>query len=203
MADERPTRERIVDEAMRLFGEHGYSATSVADIETATGLVGGGGGLYRHFRSKRALLEAGVRRQIASNGELLTRVRSSLAPAGRLVDRLRALGHAGIDRLERERDLNRLIVRDLRHFPDLLALAAEDELHPVHAALTEWIAAQDGASDLDAPAVAAVLAGATAHYWLLRDVFGAHPSGVPVDRYVDALAGLMAAALADPSAAGT
>ena len=197
MAEERPTRDRIVDQAMRLFGERGYSATSVAEIETATGLVGGGGGLYRHFRSKRAVLEAGVRRQIASNGDLLARLRAAFVPGEPLLDRLRRLGHAGIARLDRERDLNRLLVRDLRHFPDLLEVTARDELRPVHDALAGWLATAPGASDVDAPAVAAVLAGATAHYWLLRDVFGEHPSGVSVERYVDALARLAASTLSE------
>jgi AcrR family transcriptional regulator len=30
---EAPTRERLITEAMRLFGEHGYRGTSVAQIE--------------------------------------------------------------------------------------------------------------------------------------------------------------------------
>ena len=56
------TRERLIDEAMRLFGEQGYRATSVAQIEEAAGLTPGSGGLYHHFRSKELLLEAGIER---------------------------------------------------------------------------------------------------------------------------------------------
>ena len=33
------TRERIVDEAMHLFSQHGYAATSIAKIEAAVGLT--------------------------------------------------------------------------------------------------------------------------------------------------------------------
>lgn len=40
------TKERLVTEAMRLFGEQGYKATSVAQIEKAAGLTPGSGGLY-------------------------------------------------------------------------------------------------------------------------------------------------------------
>ncbi|MFD0856079.1 TetR family transcriptional regulator, partial [Actinomadura adrarensis] len=32
------TRERIVSEALRLFADRGYAATSVAEIEAAAGL---------------------------------------------------------------------------------------------------------------------------------------------------------------------
>lgn len=50
---------------MRLFGERGYAATSVADIQLACGLTGGSGALYKHFASKRDLLAEGVRRYVA------------------------------------------------------------------------------------------------------------------------------------------
>ena len=39
-----PTRQRVLIEAMRLFGEQGYSATTVAQIESAAGLKSGSGG---------------------------------------------------------------------------------------------------------------------------------------------------------------
>lgn len=195
MPGERPTRERIVDEAMRLFGERGYAATTVADIESAAGLAGGGGGLYRHFPSKRALLEAGVRRQIRSNAALLERLAAGVDPGAGRAEQLAAMGRAGVERLDQERDLNRLLLRDLRHFPDLLAAAAEQDIGPVLAALAGWLDRQGGPDDLDTAALAAVIAGATSHYWLLSDVFGEHPSGVPVERFVAALGRLVAAQL--------
>jgi DNA-binding transcriptional regulator YbjK len=57
--DPRPTRQRIIDQAMRLFGEQGYAATTIAQIEAAAGLSPGSGSLYRHFPSKQALLAEG------------------------------------------------------------------------------------------------------------------------------------------------
>lgn len=190
------TRVRIIDEAMRLFGERGYAGTTVADIEAASGLASGAGGLYRHFRSKQALLEAGVRRQIEANSQLLLRMQSSLTSDVPLSEQLRGLAEAGIERLELERDLNRLLLRDLRHFPELLAESAQHDIRPVHEGLAVWISSRDHAGVLDAPAVAAVLAGATAHFWLLCDIFGEHPTDVSQDRYVAALVTLMEAALA-------
>ena len=61
------TRERIVDEAMRLFSQHGYAATSIAKIEAAAGLTPGAGGLYHHFKSKEAVLAAGIERQLGDS----------------------------------------------------------------------------------------------------------------------------------------
>lgn len=53
-------RDALVTAAMVLFAERGYDGTSVADIQTAVGLTGGSGALYKHFASKEAVLEAGV-----------------------------------------------------------------------------------------------------------------------------------------------
>ena len=54
------TRERILAAAVELFGRQGYHGTSVGEIETAAGLVPRSGGLYKHFPSKAALLEAAI-----------------------------------------------------------------------------------------------------------------------------------------------
>jgi AcrR family transcriptional regulator len=58
------TRERILDVAMELFGQQGFKATSVVQIEQAAGLASGSGGIYNHFRTKQALLEAGIERHL-------------------------------------------------------------------------------------------------------------------------------------------
>jgi len=61
---ETSTKDRLVTEAMRLFSEQGYRATSINQIEKAAGLVPGCGALYNHFKSKEALLTAGIDRQL-------------------------------------------------------------------------------------------------------------------------------------------
>ena len=58
------TKERLVTEAMRLFGQQGYRATSVNQIENAAGLVPGCGALYNHFKTKQDLLSAVIDRQL-------------------------------------------------------------------------------------------------------------------------------------------
>ena len=60
--------DRIVNEAMRLFSQHGYAAAGIAKIEAAAGLTPGAGGLYHHFDSKEAVLAAGIERQLARLG---------------------------------------------------------------------------------------------------------------------------------------
>ena len=54
----------------------------------------------------------------------------------------------------------------------------------------------DFCAGADLEALAAMLVGATANYWLLGDVYGgSHPTGVAEERYVAAIADLVAARL--------
>jgi AcrR family transcriptional regulator len=190
------TRDAVVAAAMDLFGRQGYRTTTIAQIESAAGLSPGAGGLYRHFRSKRALLEEGLRRQAEQGRGLAAFLEDPGGLAALPVrDRLVAVARAGLRRLEEERDVNRLLVRDLAAFPDLLAQVREQELAAVVGAVAAWLRAQPeepvGAPDWDA--LASVVASAVSHYWVLRDVYdGEHPHGIDEDRYLGALADLVA-----------
>ncbi|WP_377273372.1 TetR/AcrR family transcriptional regulator [Peterkaempfera sp. SMS 1(5)a] len=185
------SRARIVAEAMRLFGEQGYTKTTIAEIERAAGLSPGSGALYRHFRSKEELLAEGVRSKIAENAGLLATL-SDTAGAAALTprQRLALLARAGLRRLGQERDLNRIVVRDLAAFPALLQDVREGEMHRIHSAVAQWLRTQSDAQDRDWDALAVALVGSLSHFWLLQDVFGTHPSGLDEDRFVDAFVDL-------------
>jgi AcrR family transcriptional regulator len=172
---------------MRLFGEKGYEATTIAEIEAAAGLTPGSGGLYRHFRSKADVLTAGVLQQVQTVADLVATVeapeRLRQLP---LHERLTILVEAGFRRLDAKRDLNRLLHRrDLAAFPALLAALRDEDLRRVFQSVTHWFEteAREDAPKRDWQAIAAVLVGAIAHYWLLRDAMGGHPDEVEEDRY--------------------
>jgi AcrR family transcriptional regulator len=63
-SDTGSTRDRLLDAAMSLFASRGYGATSVAEIQRASGLSPGSGALYKHFASKQELLHAVTRREV-------------------------------------------------------------------------------------------------------------------------------------------
>jgi AcrR family transcriptional regulator len=179
---------------MDLFGRQGYHASTIAQIEAAAGLSAGAGGLYRHFKSKRALLEAGLRDQAEAGRPLVAYledpgVLAGLAPRERFL----AVARAGLRRLEQERDVNRLLLRDLASFPDLLEQVRERELRRVLEALTAWVA-RELPQERDPEALAAVLMAAVSHYWIMSDVFGGqHPHEVDADRFLGALVDLILA----------
>lgn len=183
-------RERLLASAMRLFGERGYTATTVAQIESDAGLTPGAGGLYAHFPSKEAVLRAGLEAILAPDAGMATTFRGGHGanPAASstpdLADQLQTMARAGLTRLEHDRDFNRILVRDLRTLPDLLQLAADQEIVPVHARLADQLAAAAQLPPEGALALAAVLIGATTHLWLMTDIFGAHPAGVSTEEYL-------------------
>lgn len=186
------THGAILREAMWLFGEHGYSATTVAQIEAAAGLAPGSGGMYKHFPSKQAVLEAGVRERIEAPDQLPA-LFASITAAHSLRSALGAIVLAGLERLDSERDLNRILLRDLAQFPDLLALFRDAELARLHSGLTRALQSLGVAA---ASSTAAVLISAVSHYWVLSDIFGGtHPLGIDRSTFAEAVADLIAATI--------
>jgi AcrR family transcriptional regulator len=128
--------ERILREAMRLFGEKGYERTSVADIQAAAGLNPGSGALYKHFPSKEAVLRAGIERFVAE-----TRQAGALIDAlpGRAEDVLLLLGQAALDMLAQDADLLRIVWRELEPFPALRDEARDGRMQAGYAAVARWL----------------------------------------------------------------
>lgn len=190
-------QQRVVDAAMDLFGRQGFRATTIAQIEQAAGLTPGAGGLYRHFPSKKALLDAGVDYQLqhaSQLGDLLDPEQLARIPPG--TAQFVAVAEAALRRLDAERDVNRLLVRDLAQFPELLGRIRDNELRRVHETFTAWLRTQvsDPTVDpavvptVDIEAFAAVLMSALSHYWILSDAFGEYPLEVDRARFLASLA---------------
>jgi len=175
---------------MDLFGRQGYHATTIAQIEAAAGLSAGAGGLYRHFKSKRAVLEEGLNRQASAGRQLVDYLADGLPLKGRR-ERFLAVARAGLARLDQERDVNRLLLRDLASFPDLLDLVRERELRRVHLAVTAFLRAELPAEE-DPEALAAVVMAAISHYWIMADVYGGrHPHEIDTERFLRTLVSLV------------
>lgn len=204
----QPTRVRLIAEAMRLFGEQGYAATSIAQIEAAAGLAPGSGSLYKHFGSKEELLAAGLDRLLQGSGQLpgrLTEAPQEVSTTEAVTDRgpyrpeevFAAAARAGLARMDQDRDLNRLLFRGLDAFPALMARFRDEEMRRVHEAVRDMLPRLAGPTNTseDWDAIAVVLVGAISHYWLLRDLFGSHPTEVDEERLVAAAARLAAAAV--------
>lgn len=189
------TRERIIDEAMHLFSEKGYAATSVAKIEAAAGLKPGSGGLYHHFDSKEAVLAAGVERQLARL-DALREIRRVLAPLGDLQAELTLIARYVFAEIESETELLRILASEARSRPQLLTDAVDQLVNSTFEGFTTWISerSERRLSDDDAAALATLGLGALLSVCLLGDLFGA-PRRVDDDALIPMWVQLMASVL--------
>jgi AcrR family transcriptional regulator len=74
------TRDRILDVAMELFAQDGFTGTTITEIERRAGLSPGSGSLYRHFPSKQALLTAAVDHEVRRCRADMATAEASLPP---------------------------------------------------------------------------------------------------------------------------
>lgn len=118
------TRDRLLDEAMRLFGERGFGSTSVAEIERSAGLTPGAGGLFHHFRNKEAVLAAGIERQLARL-DAVRKIRGAIPPLDDVRAELTLAARYVFLELEEEQELLRVLVSEGRRRPELLADAVD------------------------------------------------------------------------------
>jgi AcrR family transcriptional regulator len=173
MSNSTPTRERIVDEAMRLFSQHGYTGTSIAKIEAAAGLTPGAGGLYHHFKSKEAVLAAGIERQMERLGAL-REIRHVLGSLGDLRAELTLTARYVLAELDNESELLRILASDVRNRPKVLTAAADELVSSTFTGFATWIVetAKRPVSAEEAEAMAVVGLGSLLSSRLLRDVLG-------------------------------
>lgn len=189
------THERIIEQAMRLFSQHGYAATSVAKIEAAAGLTPGAGGLYHHFNSKEAVLAAGIERQL-SRLDALREIRHVLAPLGDLKSELTLIARYALAELDSESDLLRLLASEARNRPELLRTAVDQLVSSTFDGFAAWIGehTQPALSRETAAATAALGLGSLFSSRLMRDVLGI-PAPVEDELLVETWVALMLAAL--------
>lgn len=178
------SRQRFVEVAARLFAERGYAATSVADIQTALGLTAGSGALYKHFPSKRALLEEVVGIHLATmrsgSAEFAAQVPADLEQAlGFVADSV----WAG---MQRDHAVLRVLLRDLDAHPDLLEDVWAAIRGNVYDVFTAWLRAQADAGTVvvdDPEATGAVLLASLTYRPLLDALIGHTPGDVDAERF--------------------
>jgi AcrR family transcriptional regulator len=132
------TRERLLDAAMHLFGEHGFRGTSVAAIERAAGLTPGAGGLYHHFPSKDAVLAAGLERQLGRLNALRD-IRRLFTGVGDLGIELTLTARYVLTALDAERELLHVLFTEARRRPDLVQDVLTTLIESTQAELASWL----------------------------------------------------------------
>jgi len=184
------TRERIVTEAMRLFAEHGFRGTTVGDIEHAAGLAPRAGGLYKHFRSKEEVLEAGIERHVSEMNVIEPALENM--PVDDLRAALTLSGRLALDELRSEMPLMKIVQKDGERFPELVAKVRASIIERGHqqgVALVGRLAG-DLLDERQVAAVASVALGSLVGYRIEETMFGPRP--VSEEDYLEAWVDLLA-----------
>ncbi|CDO06534.1 TetR/AcrR family transcriptional regulator [Mycolicibacterium cosmeticum] len=179
------TRERILTEAMRLFSAKGFEATSVSQIETAAGLAAGSGALYRHFKSKDALLIAGIDRQLDRRAAMQD-IRALFAGLGDLHSELTVLGRYLLTVIDQEAELLQIAARTPAGLSDRLDTAYAALVDSLTDELDGWIAVwAPKASPEQTKTLATLGVSSLLGERLATNLFRRASASVPDDRYLD------------------
>jgi AcrR family transcriptional regulator len=179
-----PTRERIVTEAMRLFSTKGFEATSVSQIEAAAGLSPGSGALYRHFRSKEALLDAGIDRQLDRRSAMHD-IRALFAGLDDLHAELTVLGRYLLTVIDQELELLQIAARTPTGLSPRLDTAYAALIDGLTAELADWIRAWAPAmKEHDCTVVAALGVNGLLGARFATGIFREPQLRIPDDRYL-------------------
>jgi TetR/AcrR family transcriptional regulator, cholesterol catabolism regulator len=113
MPEEKPAagRQRILDQAQRLFSAHGYHGVSIRNIAQASGLSNAV--LYYHFGSKRNLYFEVLREHIST---LAHSLQEAGAIAGSCRERLANMARAYAQMILEYQDTAQILLRDLAQF---------------------------------------------------------------------------------------
>ena len=192
-------RDRLLGEALKLFASRGYAATSVADIQKAAGLAPGSGALYKHFASKRALLEAAVAHRIES----IVAAREEYdaeSPAG-VEKAVRRAGQLIRDNLADSEDVLRVTLRESDELGDLNERTWKVITDNAYQRFTDELVASNRAGITNVPdpqATAAVAISSLTYAATLRALTGHTPGDVNDDRFFEAWVFQTVRALAQP-----
>ncbi|HET6736946.1 TetR/AcrR family transcriptional regulator [Mycobacterium sp.] len=187
-----PRRERLVTEAMRLFSAKGFEATSVSQIEAAAGLAAGSGALYHHFKSKEALLDAGIDRQL-DRRRAMRDIRALFAGLDDLRAELTVLGRYLLSVIDEEIELLQIAARTPAGRSERLDTAYAALVDGLNAELGDWISAwAPNVSTQDRSVLAAVGVNAILGARLATSIFHEREMTVPDDRYLTEWTALLA-----------
>lgn len=181
----RSTRDRILAESMRLFAARGFDATSITMIEAASGLSPGSGGIYKHFPSKLAILEAGI---AGATGSTVAAHGAGAYPEGTpLPEALAEVVDFGLAELAHQRDFIRILFRELDPYPDLMRDLRDRYIQRSYRTLAAWIRGGQRAgavrSDADPLASAVVLMGAFVNVRVVETFLGERPGRMAINRF--------------------
>jgi AcrR family transcriptional regulator len=180
-------RDRLLAAALKLFAAKGYAAASVADIQRASGLAPGSGALYKHFASKRELLEAAVEYRIDSI--VSAREQFDAEEPGSVEHAVRTAGRLIWNNLKQSEDLLKVMLREPDELGDLDEKTWQVITDNAYQRFADELIRSNRAGRTRIPdpeATAAVAIGSLSYAATLQALTGRSPGNIDDDRYFEA-----------------
>jgi AcrR family transcriptional regulator len=180
-------RDRLLGAALKLFADKGYAATSVADIQRASGLAPGSGALYKHFASKRELLEAAVSHRIDSI--VAAREKYDAGDPGGVEHAVRTAGQLIWSNLTESEEVLKVMLREPNEVGDLEEKTWQVITDNAYQRFADELAASNRSGRTSIPdpeATAAVMIGSLSYAATLQALTGRTPGNIDGDRYFEA-----------------
>jgi AcrR family transcriptional regulator len=197
------TPERIVREAMRLFAQKGYASTSVPEIQAAAGLAPGSGAMYKHYRSKEAVLQVGVEQYVDDARRAQGALHDLTTPPA---EALSSIGQMSLEMMAGRYDELRILWRDLEQAPAVHALARREIIQASYSALAEWLHQRAERQEIrvdDSEAVAAVILGSITMFRVFEALWGERTVPIDDERFLRAWHAIVTRGLGlEPPASG-
>lgn len=185
-ARKRRQTAKILDNARRLFAEHGYDRVSMDRLAAACRLTKPA--LYYYFPSKRAVLLATLHTHWAAQAALL----ASFQPAADLGKTLRSFAELVLRQSQRpeNRDIIRIVMAETGRRPEIAAAFFAVFGPALERQLLGFVRPHQGRRQTHATTLALLhqFIGSLAHYSLMQQLFRAGRAYLPNERtYVDLL----------------
>jgi AcrR family transcriptional regulator len=184
-AEARP--DEVLDAALDLFIERGFSSTRVEDIAARAGLSKGA--VYLYFPSKEAVLEGIVRRAIVPIAANAVHLVENYAGDPRTIITLVMKTVAGRLAEPRTIAIPKLMMREMINFPDFAAMYRTevlDKVMPLITGLLRTGIAEGYLRPVDPELTIRSIIGPIMLHILLDEVFGVRPAdGLALDRLIE------------------
>jgi AcrR family transcriptional regulator len=190
----RSTRERLMDAALRLVAERGFGAATVGAIEEEAGLAPRSGALYQYFAGKDDALRCAIERELRVLDELGSII--EMLPLGDLRAELTLMARWNLSSLRRRANLIKLLQRETRQLPpDLLEEIYVRTVARPYDQVAAWLRDRlPSNSDADVYTLALVLIESMASYNAIRLTFGRTPDDIDDERFIAGWADIALAA---------
>ena len=179
--------ERILTAAKQCFAAKGFAGTTIADIESAAGYTPRSGGIYRHFPSKVAMLEAVIDRELAANTREILDVPDPDPATADPAQVLEQVVRRGLAQLDRQADLMRIVFGDLNQFEHLMAKVRSGLTDATYRDFADRLAGAHRAGaipELDFEAVAVLAIGPVVDFKIKQHLLGYTPLNLDQERLV-------------------